>query len=540
MKRFLAELRATARDERGRTFVFVPYDQLSDAIGPLRDLPPERAGVLLVEDPAKAARRPYHKQKLALVLANMRHFALEQARRGVAVRYVVADAGYAGAVTRAAAEVGPLLCMEPAERELRVDLAPGVASGALRFVPHDGWLTTHDDFLQATGGRPPYRMESFYRFVRSRIGLLVHDGQPEGGRWSFDTDNRLPFRGEPPAPTPPSFTPDPITEEVCALILRRYADHPGHLDPSALPSTRADAEALWAWGKDAALPHFGPFEDAMSCASTNLFHTRLAPLLHLHRLLPARIVHEAAALPIPIASKEVFVRQILGWREFARHVHRETDGFRILPDLPEGMARGLSDPNAPALPDMLGATEPLPACFWEGGPRSGLACLDRVLNDVWREGYSHHITRLMILSNIGTLLGLSPRALTDWFWIAYTDAYDWVVESNVLGMGTFAAGDIMTTKPYVSGAAYVDRMSDYCDGCPFDPKKTCPLTALYWDFLARNEPILQKNPCMLVPLQALARRPSPRREADARVREAVLSTLARGEPLTPEILPPPQ
>lgn len=538
MKRFLAELRAAAPDGRGRTFVFVPYDQLSDAIGPLRDLPPERAGVLLVESPAKAARRPYHKQKLALVLANMRHFALEQARRGVAVRYVVEEAGYGAAVIRAAAEVGPLVCMEPAERELRVDLAPALASGALRFVPHEGWVTTRDDFLAATGGRPPYRMDTFYRYVRQRTGILVHEGKPEGGRWSFDTDNRLPFRGEPPAPAPPAFEPDPITEEVCALVLRRYADHPGRLDPHALPATKADAEALWAWGKNAALPHFGPFEDAMSRASTNLFHTRLAPLLHLHRLLPARVVREAAALAIPIGSKEGFVRQILGWREFVRHVHRETDGLRILPDLPEGMARGLSDVNAPALPDMLGATEPLPACFWEGGPRSGLACLDRVIGDVWREGYSHHITRLMILSNIATLLGLSPRALTDWFWVAYTDAYDWVVEPNVLGMGTFAAGDVMTTKPYVSGAAYVDRMSDYCQGCPFDPKKTCPLTALYWDFLARNEPTLQKNPRMLVPLKALARRTGPRREADSRVREVVLSALGRGEALTPDQLPP--
>lgn len=535
MKRLLAELRTLARDERGRSFVYVPYDQLSDAIGPLRDLPPERAGILLVEDPAKAARRPYHKQKLALVLANMRHFALEQARRGVAVRYVVAEAGYAEAVRRAAAEVGPLVCMEPAERELRRDLAPAVDTGALRVVPHDGWLTTRDDFLAATGGRPPYRMDAFYRYVRRKTGILVQGGKPEGGRWSFDTDNRLPFRGDPPAPTPPSFEPDPITEEVFSLVARRYAHHPGRLDPRALPATKADAEALWAFARRAALPHFGPFEDAMSRASTTLFHTRISPLLHLYRLLPARIVREAVDSPIPMGSKEGFVRQILGWREFVRHVHHETDGFRVLPG-PEN--RAPVDIEAPAAPDELGANVPLPACFWEGGPRSGLSCLDRVIGDVWREGYSHHITRLMILSNIATLLGLSPRELTDWFWVAYTDAYDWVVEPNVLGMGTFAAGDIMTTKPYVSGAAYVDRMSDYCDACAFDPKKTCPLTALYWDFLARNEPTLQKNPRMLVPLKALARRPSARREEDRRVREVVLATLAQGEVLTPARLAP--
>jgi len=151
--------------------------------------------------------------------------------------------------------------------------------------------------------------------------------------------------------------------------------------------------------------------------------------------------------------------------------------------------------------------------------------------DVWAEGYSHHITRLMVLANLATLLDVSPRELTDWFWIAYTDAYDWVVEPNVLGMGTYAVGDLMTTKPYVSGAAYIARMSDYCGSCAFDPKTTCPITRLYWAFLARHEARLRDNPRLRLPLQVLRKRPVARREDDSRTFERVRNTLAVGSAL---------
>jgi deoxyribodipyrimidine photolyase-related protein len=223
------------------------------------------------------------------------------------------------------------------------------------------------------------------------------------------------------------------------------------------------------------------------------------------------VVDEAAALDIPLASREGFIRQVLGWREFVRHVHEVTDGFRAVP------------------PGPLQAARPLPPAFW--GTRSGLACLDHVVADVWREGWSHHITRLMVLSNLATLLDVSPRELTDWFWVAYVDAFDWVVEPNVLGMGTYAVGGVMTTKPYVSGAAYIDRMSDYCRHCAFDPKRTCPVTRLYWAFLARHESALAGNVRMAMPLRSLGRRRAAERADDRRTVEHVFDTLSRGRAL---------
>ena len=522
-----------ARGDRGgpggRRWLYVPYDQLSAAMGPLSREPPAQVGIVLVECPGKAARRPYHKQKLALVLANTRHFALEQARRGVAVRHLVAKGPtFASALEPIAAELGPLRVMDPAERELRKDLEPLVAKGCLEVIEHEGWLTTEDDFDSAAAG-PPWRMDAFYRLVRKRTQILMERGKPAGGKLSHDAENRQPWKGQPQAPTPPIFEADEVTLEVRDLVDERFKSHPGEVRPENLPATAVDAERLWAWAKRSCLADFGRFEDAMSTRSPGLFHTRISPLLNLHRLLPRRVVDDALALELPLASKEGFVRQILGWREFVRHVHRRTDGFRALPDGPAPL-----DAKGNAAPSRLGAKGNLPVAYW--GTPSGLRCLDTVVADVWREAWSHHITRLMVLSNIALLLDVSPRQLTDWFWEAYDDAYDWVVEPNVLAMGTFGAGGVMTTKPYIAGAAYVNRMSDYCGGCAFDPKTTCPLTKLYWAFLSRHGPALEGNQRMTVPLRAAEKRDPARRREDAATFEALRDLLDRGELATPESL----
>jgi deoxyribodipyrimidine photolyase-related protein len=541
-------------DPAGRRWLLVPYDQLSDRIGPLAAEDPREFGIVVVENLWKATRRPYHRQKLALVLANLRHFALEQAGRGVAVRHVVAGGPYRTALEPLARELGPIRVMRPAERELRVDLAPLVAAGALVEVPHEGWLTTRVNFDSSRRDGPPWRMDSFYRQVRRRTGILMDGGKPLGGKLSHDADNRRPWPGDPPAPEPPRFRPDEVTVEVGQLVERTFTRHPGTLDLDSLPATRQDAERLWSWARSECLHDFGPFEDAMSAASSGLFHTRISALLNLHRLLPAEVVRDVAGMDLPLASKEGFIRQVLGWREFVHHVHEATDGFRSVPGTvlctagrpgDGGWSRwsgaswdrqnGDDGSDGGAMPDHLEASRPLPVAYW--GRPSGLACLDRIVAGVWREGWSHHISRLMVLANIATLLGVSPRELTDWFWVAYTDAYDWVVEPNVLGMGSFATGPLMTTKPYLCGAAYIDRMSDFCAGCSFDPKRDCPISNLYWAFLDRQRGRLESNPRMRVVMDALRKRPDGRLATDRATHRWVAETLGRGEVLRPEDRP---
>ena len=507
MTQFGQALKSLQPGERPRRWIFVPYDQLNDSIGPLGTEAAEDVGIICIETQWKPQRRKYHKQKLALILANQRHFALEQAKRGVAVRYISSEQSYGAELHTLRGTLGPIRCMQPAERELRLDIAAEV-----EFVPHTGWLTEQEDFTAL--GKPPWRMDTFYRRVRKKLGYLMDKEKPVGGKWSFDADNRKPYRGDPPLPALPHFTADAITQEVGDLIAHKYADHPGTLNLGMLPATQANAQKAWHWAQRACLPHFGPHEDAMTLASTNLFHTRLSPLLNLSRLLPRTIVEDALKLPIDLPSMEGFVRQILGWREFMHHVHVATDGLHSIADQ-----------------NVLDAHAPVPEAFW--GKPSGLTCLDTVVQSVWQEGYSHHITRLMILCNLGNLLGIDPRALTDWFWVAYIDAFDWVMDTNGMGMGLYALGPLMTTKPYISGAAYINRMSDYCGACAFDPKKNCPITPMYWSFLARHENLLSKNQRMLPIMSSLRRRGDAQRLHDECVTRAVQDQFAAGKALTP-------
>jgi deoxyribodipyrimidine photolyase-related protein len=398
-------------------------------------------------------------------------------------------------------------------------------------------------------------MDAFYRRVRQDTGILMEDGSPLGGQYSHDGDNREFWPGEPEAPELPTFDVDEITAEVFELVDSTFAHHPGSLEGANLPVTQKHADDLWEWAKAECMEHFGPYEDAMSTKSRGIFHTRISPLLNLHRLLPETVVEEVERLDIPLNSKEGFIRQVIGWREFMRHVHIETDGFRDLPDA-EGIAhdshtesRGTDggwggwsgetwDASAGhdgASPSFLGADRDVPPAFW--GAESGMNCLDTVVESVWDEGYSHHITRLMVLANIASLLDVSPRAITDWFWVAYIDAYDWVVEPNVLGMGTFGLGELFTTKPYVSGSNYINKMSDYCGDCAFHPKKNCPIGDLYWAFLERHHERLDGNRRMSLIFGSLKRRSDAKKARDAAVFDWVHERLSRGERLTPEDLP---
>lgn len=546
----IAQHTPKATDLQNRRWIYVPYDRYTDRTGPLNEQPAQNTGIVIVESTAKALRRPYHKKKLVVLISNMRHFALEQAARGVSVLYHFSPESHGTALRNLQRErkLPPLICMTPAERELRLDLTQAIEQGLkLEFVEDTTWASQTADFTTVYGNYKPgkaYVMDRFYRHMRQQTGILMRSGKPVGGKFSFDAENRNPYKGEVPTPRFPEFAPDEITQEVIALVEDTYAHHFGSTAGFNLPCSQADADSFWSFFLEHALEHFGRFEDAMRDDELQLFHSKTSVLLNLGRLLAIDLIRDVAAAAeegtAPMASAEGFIRQLLGWREFMRHLHEQTDGYRLLaghvpqekskrpqeasPDQSAEAAHAYptNDAYAGARPSALGASLPLPAVYW--GAKSGLHCMDTVVAQVIAEGWSHHITRLMVLSNLATLCGFSPRELTDWFWFAYVDAYDWVVETNVLGMATYADGGLTATKPYVSGAAYINRMSNFCGHCQYDPKKStgngsCPFTALYWTFLERNQAVLGQNFRLQMPYTTL-RRKQPEELVQLRARAA--------------------
>lgn len=528
--------------DQSRRWVYIPYDQLSDEIGALAQHPPSEISIVMLESSWKASRRPYHKQKLCLILSNMRNFAIEQAKRGVHVEYRMGTTSFGQML----AEFGEqeILLMRPAERELRADVASLVHQKIIRIIPHEGWLSSNDDFEKSTKGKKPWRMDRFYQHMRKKSGVLMENGKPLGGKYSFDAENRKPWNGTPEAANPPHFASNKIKDEVVSLIHSKFSHHPGVLTPERVPTTKEDALHMWAWAKDSCMESFGPYEDAMSTLSRNLFHTRVSALLHIHRLLPRTLVKEAEELDVPLNSKEGFIRQVLGWREFVYRVHEKTDGFRVGQSIKKSPGdagysrwRGTSWATSQGVDggstvNVCSYSTPLPTAYW--GVSSGLNCLDVVVKDVWEEGYTHHIPRLMVLANIATLLEINPREITDWFWVAFYDAFDWVVEPNVLAMGTFAAGGLMTTKPYIAGAGYINKMSNYCKGCSFHPKKTCPVTRLYWAYLARHQERFASNFRMKMIMAMLKKRSEELRAEDAMYFEEITKRLGRQEVVKPD------
>ena len=529
---FASQVNSVAPKDAQR-WVWLAYDQLNLAFLESLERADESLGVILIESSLKGRSKPFHQQKLAFLLSNQRHFALEVQAQGIPVYFVSTDRSFGDALNRLG-DFGVIESFEHAERSLRKSVETLVAEGKVILHPHPGWLTQRDWFESSLGSEPPFRMDKFYRRVRKETGWLMEEGKPVGGKYSFDGENRFPWKGEEQPPSAPVYSVDEVDEEVAEMVRVQFGDHPGHVDLSTVPTSKDDANQALAFALRC-LPHFGRYEDAMTEESIGLFHSRLASLTNLHRVLPIRTVEAILGEQAPLNSVEGFLRQMI-WREYVHHVHDVTDGFRSLEIQRSSAQRGARwqhaiDKTDEGHPNFLNQHEALPQAYW--GTESGLRCLDACVEPVMDEGWTHHIPRLMVLSNVANLLDVNPRELTDWFHAAFIDAYDWVVEPNVLGMGTFALGTAMMTKPYVAGSAYINRMSDHCKSCAFHPKKNCPMTRLYWAYLARHGEAFEGNHRMSMTLRNVQRRSPEERDLDAATFEHVKEVLRNGGTLRP-------
>ncbi|TXM72077.1 cryptochrome/photolyase family protein [Methylobacterium sp. WL69] len=509
---------------------FVLGDQLTRTLPTLDGLDPATDTVLMVEVMEEATYVPHHKQKITLILSAMRHFAEDLRAEGIRVDYVALDdpdntGSFTGELERAARRHLPdaIVVTEPGEARVlaAMDGWRTRLNVPVEIRPDTRFYCSRADFAAWAGGKASYRMETFYHAMRTRTGLLMEDGAPVGGRWNFDADNRKPWPADRAPPQRLRFAPDATTRAVMALVAARFAGHFGDLDGFTWGVTRADALAALEDFATACLPAFGDYQDAMRSGEPFLYHATLSPYLNAGLLTAREVVDRAMAEyragRVPLNAIEGFVRQILGWREFVRGVY-----WLRMPDYADGNA--------------LGAERGLPTFYWTG--ETGMNCLHQAIEDTRRHAYAHHINRLMITGNFALLAGIRPAEIEEWYLVVYADAYEWVELPNVHGMALFADGGVMSSKPYAAGGAYIDRMSNYCDGCAYSPKiktgpKACPFNYLYWAFLIRNADTLSRNQRMAMPYRTLAAWDGTRRAALVAEADRFLDGLATGYPAGP-------
>lgn len=341
-------------------------------------------------------------------------------------------------------------------------------------------------------------MHEFYVWQRRRFKLLLDaDGDPVGGRWSFDAENRkkLP-RGYTPSLIG-RFAKHPILQRdgmfdldalaggedaedgddvadvarAIAWVREEFPDAPGDPELFAWPTSAEEAREHLREFVAQRLNDFGPYEDAISAEHPFIAHGLLTPALNIGLLDPREVVDavlEAADDSTPLASVEGFIRQVIGWREYMRATYR-TRGRQLR------SANRLEHRNA------------LGEGWWDGS--TGLAPVDLVISRVLATGYAHHIERLMVLGNAMSLLRIHPDAVYEWFMELFIDAYDWVMVPNVYAMSQFAAGEAITTKPYVSGSNYLRKMSDLPKGDWVEE-----WDGLYWTFIRDHREVFEANP----------------------------------------------
>ncbi len=479
-----------------RHLVVVLGDQLDLDSAVWDGFDPAQDAVWMCEAREEATHVPSSLQRIAVFLSGMRHFAQALRERGLSVEYLARHEGSLaqalGARLRARAPRAVRIS-EPGEWRVLDGLqaAASDAGVALEVLEDRHFLCSRDEFGAHVKGRKAWRMEYFYREMRRRHGVLMEGAQPAGGQWNYDAENRQGFGPQGPGfvPPPTRFTPDAITEEVLREVRERFAGHPGELAEFGWPVQRSQALQVLREFIDERLPHFGRWQDALWEGQPWLYHSHLSVALNLKWLHPREVIAAAEEAwrqgRAPLAAAEGFIRQILGWREYVRGVYwQRMPGYAAL--------------NA------LDAREDLPAWYWTGDVP--MACLRDAIVQTLRLGYAHHIQRLMVTGLYALLHGVQPRQVHAWYLSVYVDAVEWVELPNTLGMSQYADDGLMASKPYAATGKYIERMSDHCRGCRFDPAlrtgpKACPYTTLYWDFLLRHAERFAGHPRMALQIR---------------------------------------
>ncbi|MEE2024641.1 cryptochrome/photolyase family protein [Alkalimonas mucilaginosa] len=505
--------------------VVILGDQLSPALASLEAIATDDV-ILMAEVMAEASYTKHHSHKLVLIFSAMRHFADTLQQLGHQVLYLkFAEYPSVLSMTDAVAyaltkhpELSSILLTECGEYRLEQEIARWQEQFNLPLeqLSDDRFLCSRQQFANWAKDRQQFRMEYFYREMRRYSRLLMNDkNQPEGGKWNYDKANR---KACPPdlAQIPPlQFEPDAMTRDVMVLVEQHFTDNMGDATTFRLAVTGKQARQAFLHFVEQQLAQFGDYQDAMLLDQPFLFHSICSMYLNIGlldvRWMCLKVEQAYKDGKVPLNAAEGFIRQLIGWREFVRGL------YWLL--MPEYKTR-----------NTLAAQRPLPAFYWTA--KTQMRCMQQAIQSTIDYAYSHHIHRLMVTGNFALLTALNPDEVTDWYLAVYADAFEWVELPNTLGMALFADDAVLASKPYAASGKYIQRMSNYCQHCPYDVKKiygegACPFNALYWGFLDRNSEQLGGNARLQLAYQQWHKKPEQEQQAIRQHADLILNSLEK-------------
>ncbi len=475
--------------------------------------------IVMIEATDWADELPHHKKKIVLHFSAMRHFSDELLKEGIDVIYypMCDNQDQVFKELKAKDKITLLHVLEPSEWGVLDEIKKLCKKHEieLQVHPSEDFLYEEDEF---NFQKPPL-METFYRFMRKKTGILMSGQKPLGGLWNFDKENRQKAPSDLKVPHKISIKPDKITLEVIKEVEKRFPKNFGKLEGFDWPVTRKEALKALDDFIEHKLKLFGPYQDAMLIGQRELFHSLLSPLLNISVLSPLEVIEKAEEAyhkkKVTLASCEGFIRQILGWREYVHQVYKANmPKYRKL--------------------NFFEAKGKLPDFYWDA--KTDMRCIQESVQAVIDDGINHHIQRLMITGNFALIAGISPQEVNDWYFFGYLDAFDWVVTPNVLGLSLYADGGMIATKPYASSAGYIQKMSNYCSNCKYEAKTTldedsCPFNSLYWNFIDEHKKDFKKNPRMALMVKIWDDKPTKDQKQILEKAESIKKKLSSKKPL---------
>ncbi len=499
-------------------------DQLDFQSSILKDGDKKYDRVVMIECHNESSKVLSHKARTALFLSAMRHFCKWLRSKKWKVDYIEIGSPHSksfySALEHLINENQPegIAVVQPGEYSVLSEIKRVCKEKnlSLQILEDSHFLCGIEEFKSWRNGRKKLVMEHFYRYQRKKLNILMNGKDPIGDVWNFDKDNRKTFGKKGPGFVPliARFKPNKLTKEVFHDVEKYFSKNPGQLEKFNWPVTREQALKLLKDFITHRLPSFGPFQDAMWTDQSLLYHSGISAALNLKLLNPREVIDSAVKAyeegNASIASVEGFIRQLIGWREFMRGIY-----WTEMPDLISS--------------NSLNAKNQLPAFYWTA--KTDMSCLNQVINQILETGYSHHIQRLMVTGLFALLLGVKAEEVHKWFLAIHVDAIEWVEAPNTLGMSQFADGGVVASKPYVASGKYINRMSNYCDKCRYDPDQSvgdtaCPFTTLYWDFLIRHDGKFKNHPRAAMQWRSLTRLDSGKRKAISQTAKKLKSSFS--------------